>query len=102
MAAGAGAVGFARGGCGNGAGHRRGRGTRAGAMVDVVSKAGYGAAVTSPDELETAAPLQVGRPLDTGYLIDEVVGEGSAGRVWRGRRATDGEAVAIKVLHPRY
>jgi serine/threonine-protein kinase len=71
-------------------------------VVDVVSKAGYGAAVTSPDELETAPPLKVGRPLDTGYLIDEVVGEGSAGRVWRGRRATDGTAVAIKVLHPRY
>ncbi|GIH08531.1 hypothetical protein Rhe02_65980 [Rhizocola hellebori] len=58
--------------------------------------------MTSPDELETAAPLRMGRPLDTGYLIDEVVGEGSAGRVWRGRRAADGVVVAIKVLHPQY
>jgi len=71
-------------------------------VVDVVSEAGYGAAVTSPDELETAPPLRVGRRLDTGYLVDEVVGEGSAGRVWRGRRASDGTVVAIKVLHSRY
>ncbi len=58
--------------------------------------------MTSPDELETAPPYSVGRPLDTGYLLEEVIGAGAAGRVWRGRRASDGTVVAIKVLHPRY
>jgi eukaryotic-like serine/threonine-protein kinase len=34
-----------------------------------------------------------------GYRLDHLIGEGGFGQVWRARRDTDGEVVAIKVLH---
>jgi hypothetical protein len=41
-----------------------------------------------------------GRPLGSGYLIDAVIGSGATGQVWRGRRRSTGEPVAVKVLRP--
>lgn len=34
-----------------------------------------------------------------GFRIDCLIGEGGFGQVWRGERETDGEVVAIKILH---
>lgn len=34
-----------------------------------------------------------------GYHLDRLIGEGGFGQVWRALRDTDGEVVAIKVLH---
>jgi serine/threonine protein kinase len=38
-------------------------------------------------------------PLIPGFRIDSLIGEGGFGQVWRGDRVTDGEVVAIKILH---
>lgn len=38
-------------------------------------------------------------PLIPGFRIDSLIGEGGFGQVWRGDRITDGEVVAIKILH---
>lgn len=34
-----------------------------------------------------------------GFRIDRLIGEGGFGQVWRAERETDGEPVAIKILH---
>lgn len=34
-----------------------------------------------------------------GHQLDRLIGEGGFGQVWRARRESDGEVVAIKVLH---
>ncbi len=34
-----------------------------------------------------------------GYQLDRLIGEGGFGQVWRARRESDGEIVAVKVLH---
>jgi serine/threonine-protein kinase len=34
-----------------------------------------------------------------GFLIDRLIGEGGFGQVWRGKRESDNEHVAIKILH---
>lgn len=51
-------------------------------------------------------PVPVGdagsRPLGSGYLLDEVIGAGATGRVWRGRRRADGAPVAVKVLREEF
>ena len=44
--------------------------------------------------MDSAEPLEV-----PGYQLDRLIGEGGFGQVWRARRALDGEAIAIKVLH---
>jgi serine/threonine protein kinase len=46
------------------------------------------------------APEAGARPLGSGYLLDAPIGEGAAGKVWRGRRRSDGEPVAVKELRP--
>jgi len=38
-------------------------------------------------------------PIVPGYRVDRLIGEGGFGQVWRGMRDTDGEIVAIKILH---
>ena len=38
-------------------------------------------------------------PVVPGYRVDRLIGEGGFGQVWRGMRDTDGEIVAIKILH---
>lgn len=38
-------------------------------------------------------------PEITGYRVDQMIGEGGFGQVWRAQRDADGESVAIKVLH---
>jgi hypothetical protein len=55
------------------------------------------------DPLLTAGPARPvatspGRPLGSGYLLDEPIGRGATGQVWRGRRRSDDAAVAVKVL----
>ena len=39
-----------------------------------------------------------GRPLGSRYLLEEPIGRGASGQVWRGRRREDGAPVAVKVL----
>jgi len=40
------------------------------------------------------------RALGSGYLLEEVIGRGATGQVWRGSTRTEGMPVAIKVLRP--
>jgi len=44
--------------------------------------------------LDSSPPLEV-----PGYQLDRLIGEGGFGQVWRVRRDSDGEVLAIKVLH---
>ncbi|HKY04336.1 MAG TPA: protein kinase, partial [Blastocatellia bacterium] len=54
--------------------------------------------VTSP----LADDPLVGRVLDSKYELLECLGEGSMGRVYRGRRTLIGDEVAIKILNQKY
>ena len=38
-------------------------------------------------------------PEISGYRLDRLIGEGGFGQVWHGHRESDGEVIAIKVLH---
>ena len=95
-----------------GAGHRAARARRLGAAAraaDVVDRPAHRRgpagrpddasrvvdelrALRAPDPLETASPaapvptVRSGRPLGSGYLLDEPIGRGATGQVWRGRR----------------
>ncbi|MEX5632301.1 serine/threonine-protein kinase [Parafrankia sp. FMc2] len=40
------------------------------------------------------------RKLGSRYVLHELLGQGTAGQVWRGAHVSDGEPVAIKVLRP--
>ncbi|KPM57255.1 penicillin-binding protein [Frankia sp. R43] len=40
------------------------------------------------------------RKLGSRYVLHELIGQGTAGQVWRGAHVPDGEPVAIKVLRP--
>jgi len=44
----------------------------------------------------------VGRVLGSKYELLECLGEGSMGRVYRGRRTMIGDEVAVKILHQKY
>jgi serine/threonine protein kinase len=67
-------------------------------------------AATSPLETESPiatipptatvppTPRENGRPLGSQYLLDEPIGRGATGQVWRARRRADGTPVAVKVL----
>jgi hypothetical protein len=60
----------------------------------------------SADPLATAGPgapvgtvrAPAGRPLGSGYLLEEPIGRGATGQVWRGVRRHDGSPVAVKLL----
>jgi ABC-type branched-subunit amino acid transport system substrate-binding protein len=59
-----------------------------------------------PQRLETTppttpAPLSA-TPVGSRYLLDYLIGQGAWGRVWHGRRRSDGAPVAIKVLRAEY
>lgn len=41
-----------------------------------------------------------GRPLGSGYVLQEPIGHGASGQVWRGTDRRDGRPVAVKVLRP--
>ena len=42
----------------------------------------------------------IGRSLNSRYLIEQKIGEGGFGSVFRGRQVATGRPVALKVLHP--
>ncbi len=42
----------------------------------------------------------VGRTLDSGYLLQDLIGIGGMGRVYRAEQVALGRAVAVKVVHP--
>jgi len=50
---------------------------------------------------ERAAPTKRQQLEIPGYVIEQKLGEGAMGAVYRGRRASDGAAVAIKILPPQ-
>lgn len=52
------------------------------------------------DTLLPPSPQVEGRPLGSSYLLDETLGSGSSGLVWRGHQRGDGRPVAVKVLRP--
>jgi serine/threonine-protein kinase len=52
-------------------------------------------------EPASSDPL-VGRTLVERYLIEEMLGEGGMGRVYRGRHLSTGRSLAIKVLHSEH
>ncbi|SCF42013.1 serine/threonine protein kinase [Micromonospora matsumotoense] len=57
-----------------------------------------GTPVVDPRELATLHPDPTGAPLGSNYRYDEEIGSGASGVVWRGRRISDGQPVAIKIL----
>lgn len=50
----------------------------------------------------SAPPLPEAVPLRTGYLKEELIGQGAYGQVWRGRSVADHRTVAIKVLKEEF
>jgi serine/threonine protein kinase len=62
---------------------------------------------SDPARLETLPPTAAAgptrrTPLGSRYLLEQPIGDGSTGRVWRGVRRADGCPVAIKILHAEY
>ena len=55
-------------------------------------------ATMPPTATGPSAPRGNGRPLGSRYLLDEPIGRGATGQVWRARRRADGTPVAVKVL----
>lgn len=60
--------------------------------------AGCGGAFSS--EPESASDPLIGRLIAGSYTIQELVGVGGMGRVYRAEQATLGRSVALKVIHP--
>lgn len=55
------------------------------------------------ERLETLPPTRrmpepTGRPLGSRYLLDELIGRGATGHVWRGHTRDGGGSVAVKLL----
>src|SRR5262245_47829849 len=72
------------------------------------SMAGDAAALAPRAELPTGAlrpPTQtvdnlIGRTLNHRYLVEDKIGEGGFGAVFRGKQIATGREVALKILHP--
>ncbi|HJK92188.1 MAG TPA: protein kinase, partial [Polyangiaceae bacterium LLY-WYZ-15_(1-7)] len=58
-----------------------------------------GAALFSEGSSGNADPL-IGRTIGGSYVLQEIVGVGGMGRVYRAEQTTLGRTVAIKVIHP--
>ena len=56
---------------------------------------------TEDETVPLAAGPQEGRILDNRYRLDDLVGEGGMGHVYRARDLVLGEVVAVKLLHTR-
>ncbi|GAA0543619.1 serine/threonine-protein kinase [Actinomadura livida] len=58
-----------------------------------------------PEEIETLPPTlgpSTVTPLGSSYLLEQVIGSGASGRVWQGKRRSDGRPVAVKVLRAEF
>jgi eukaryotic-like serine/threonine-protein kinase len=51
---------------------------------------------------DTASPLREGQVIDGRVLLEERLGEGAVGDVWRGTHLELGSSVAVKLLAPRF
>jgi hypothetical protein len=60
------------------------------------------AAVPRPAIRGPAQPLEnlIGRTLNHRYLVEDKIGEGGFGAVFRGKQIATGREVALKILHP--
>lgn len=56
---------------------------------------------SQPSAVVKASASLTGRKLDEKYLLEERLGQGDAGVVYRARRLWVGDLVALKVLHPQ-
>ncbi|RLB37401.1 MAG: hypothetical protein DRH30_13295, partial [Deltaproteobacteria bacterium] len=72
-----------------------------GASVEVAARfcSACGAASDEQEAGGAADPL-VGRVVGGSYLLQEVVGVGGMGRVYKAEQSTLGRTVAVKVIHP--
>ena len=72
-----------------------------GASVDDVARfcSACGASSEEQGGLGAADPL-IGRVVGGSYLLQEVVGVGGMGRVYKAEQSTLGRTVAVKVIHP--
>lgn len=61
--------------------------------------AGCGAALLAEGSSGSKDPL-IGRTVGGSYVLQEIVGVGGMGRVYRAEQSTLGRTVAIKVIHP--
>jgi serine/threonine protein kinase len=77
--------------------------------VDAAGRPADGATVAAmavrrvDDRVDTLLPPSAppeGRPLGSSYLLDDELGTGSSGLVWRGHRRWDSQPVAVKILRP--
>jgi eukaryotic-like serine/threonine-protein kinase len=74
------------------------------APVAPVRPVGSGAAAAAP-RTAVRPPVQslenlIGRTLNHRYLVEDKIGEGGFGAVFRGKQIATGREVALKILHP--
>lgn len=62
--------------------------------------AACGATLTAQDDPSSPGDPLIGRTVGGAYLIQELIGVGGMGRVYRGNQNALGRTVAIKVVHP--
>jgi hypothetical protein len=72
------------------------------APVSAPAPAPSGAPAPRPAIRAPAQPLEnlIGRTLNHRYLVEDKIGEGGFGAVFRGKQIATGREVALKILHP--